>query len=195
MSTSTTTLRDLAQRAVDERGLSGRRLADLAREHGFELTHSTFNWIRSGTYKSRPSPETVKAIAWLAGVPAAEAFTAAGLPVPGPPFADELPPGVDNLSPRKRKVVIDLLRVLIEDEERDGDDRDAAPTKRAAGSAAVSEQDTPEAEASDDESSDGPRKHWTPVTEADIRAGAALPRAEGHGRKKRTTGRTKPRHT
>jgi hypothetical protein len=191
-----TGLRELLDQALVQRDVrSGRRLAEIAHDAGYPVSHATINQIRSGSYASRPSDDTVRAIAWLAGVAEEVAFTAAELPVPGPPFADELPPGVDTLSPRKRKAVLDLLRVLIEDEERDGDDRDAAPIKRAAGSAAVSEQDTPEAEASDDESSDGPRKHWTPVTEADIRAGAALPRAEGHGRKKRTTGRTKPRHT
>jgi hypothetical protein len=191
---TSTTLRDLAQKAVDERGLSGRRLADLAQAHGHELTHSTFNWIRSGTYKSRPSPETVRAIAWLAGVSESEAFTAAGLPVPGPPFADELPPGVDTLSPRKRKVVLDLLRVLIDDEERDGDDRDAAPTNPAAEDAAITEPDDEATPPPAAPPADGAAKHWTPVTEQDIRAGGSLPQAPVHGRSRRTNDRTKPRH-
>lgn len=96
---------------------SGRRLADVAKEHGFAVTHTTINAIRGRTYKSRPSDETLRAIAWLASVPDAVAFSAAGLVVPGPPFADELPPGVDTLSPKARRAVIELLRVLI-DEER-----------------------------------------------------------------------------
>jgi hypothetical protein len=95
--------------------------------------HTTLNAIAAGTYKSQPKADTVRAIAWLAGVTDEVAFTAAGLPVPGPPFADELPPGVDNLSPKARKALIDLMRVLVE-EERDGDAEHAAPMKPARGS-------------------------------------------------------------
>ena len=88
-------------------------------ENGFDVSHATINKIRAGTYKSTPSPETLKAIAWLAGVPETVAFEAAGMAAPGPPFAEELPPGVDLLSAKKRKVVIDLLRVLVDAEERE----------------------------------------------------------------------------
>lgn len=193
-----TGLRELLDQAMVQRDVrSGRRLAEIAQDAGYPVSHATINQIRSGSYVSRPSDDTVRAIAWLAGVGEEAAFTAADLPVPGPPFADELPPGVDTLSPRKRKVVLDLLRVLIEDEERDGDDRDAAPIKRAAGSAAVSEQDaapggTPPGQ--DGQATADTAKHWTPVTEEDIRAGGALPQAPAHGRSRRTSGRTKPRH-
>ncbi len=189
------TLRDLVGLAQHRHDASARELARRAQDRGYRITATTLSAILAGTYKSRPSRETLQAIAWLAGVHEDEAFTAAGLPVPGPPFADELPPGVDNLSPRKRRAVIDLLRVLIEDEERDGDDRDAAPTRQAAESAAVSEPDTAADGRPDAQSSEGPRKHWTSVTEQDIAAGAGLPLAPAHGRKKRTTDRTKRRHS
>lgn len=118
MSTSKT-LRDLVIEARQRRDMSGRQLALHARKNGYRIVATTLNGIEAGTYKSRPSAETLKAIAFLAGVPEQEAFAAAGLPTPGPPFADELPPGVDLLSPKRRKVVIDLLRVLVEDEEVD----------------------------------------------------------------------------
>ncbi|MCT1366585.1 hypothetical protein M4D50_01035 [Rothia sp. p3-SID1597] len=114
-----TSLRQLADMAVADRGLSGRRLAALAQQHGFELTHTTFNHLRAGTYKARPSEDTLRALAWLAGVPETVAFTLAGRPTPGPPLAEELPPGSDNLSPKARKVVIDLLRVLVTAEQGD----------------------------------------------------------------------------
>lgn len=110
-------LRDLLNEARAARGnLSGRDLAEAAQKHGFKVTHTTINGLLGGTYKSRPKAETIRAIAWLAGVSEQEAFTAAGLRVPGPPFADELPPDVDYLSPAKRKAVIGLLRVLLNDE-------------------------------------------------------------------------------
>lgn len=125
-------LRDLLDHALVERGVtSGRRLADVAQREGFDLTHTTVNAIRGGTYKSQPSDETLRAIAWLAGVSVEDAFTAAGLPVPGPPFADELPPGVDKLSPKARRAVIELLRVLVDEEAGEEREDSSAPMKPA----------------------------------------------------------------
>lgn len=126
-------LMDLALLARDRHGgSSARRLASLAQEHGFTLTYTTYAQILNGTYKSMPQDVTLRALAWLAGVSEAEAFTAAGRRVPGPPLADELPPGVDNLSPKARRAVIDLLRVLVEAEESDGRGN-AAPMNQPAG--------------------------------------------------------------
>lgn len=70
-----------------------------------------------------PKEETLRALADLAGVSVETAFHAAGLPVPGPPLADELPPGSDNLSPKSRAAVIQMLRVLI-DLESNHDEHD-----------------------------------------------------------------------
>lgn len=93
---------------------SGRQLAFKAQDHGYTLACTTLNHIRAGRYKCVPTDDTIKAIAWLAGVSEAVAFTAAGQTVPGPPLADELPPGADNLSPKSRKVVLDMVRVLVD---------------------------------------------------------------------------------
>lgn len=113
------TLRDLLDLAMDKRGTtSGRRLAELARGHGFEVTHTTINQIRSGSYKFRPSEDTIEAFAWLAGVPAETAYAAAGRRAPGRPFAEDLPPGVDNLGPRERKAAVELLRAFVAQQER-----------------------------------------------------------------------------
>ncbi|WP_263121157.1 hypothetical protein [Cellulomonas sp. RIT-PI-Y] len=128
----TQTLRDLLDVAIARHQTSRRQLAIKAQDAGFRIVDTTLNGIAAGTYKSQPKADTVRAIAWLAGVTDEAAFTAAGLPVPGPPFADELPPGVDNLSPKARKAVIEILRVLVE-EERDGDAEHATPTKPARG--------------------------------------------------------------
>lgn len=107
------TLQALLRKAAADRDLSGRALADLASSNGWKLTHGTINAIRSGTYKSDPSDDTIRAIAWLAGVSNRVAFAAAGRRPPGRPFADELPPGVDDLSPKERKAAIEMLRVLV----------------------------------------------------------------------------------
>jgi hypothetical protein len=124
------TLRDLLNRASDlHDGASGRRLTDLARAHGFPVTHTTINQIRSGTYSAEPGERTLKAIAWLAQVDLARVYKAAQVPVPGPPLADELPPGSDYLTPRQRAAVITVIRAMLpaEDEGGEPDAEDAGP--------------------------------------------------------------------
>lgn len=107
-------LRELVDLAVAKHQTSVRQLSFKAQDHGFKLVGTTLGHIRNGTYKSVASEETIRAIAWLAGVSDDVAFTAAGQPVPGPPFAEELPPGVDNLPAKARKAAIDMLRVLVD---------------------------------------------------------------------------------
>lgn len=114
-------LKELVDLAIQFRGASGLGLSQLAAKNGLQITTTTINAIRQGTYKSTPREGTLRALAWLAGVDASVAFTAAGQPVPGPPFAEELPPGVDNLPPKARKAAIDMLRVLV-DLNRDADE-------------------------------------------------------------------------
>lgn len=50
-------------------GASGRRLAEIAARDGFDISHSTLNRIRRGTYGSVPTEAVLKAIAHLAEVP------------------------------------------------------------------------------------------------------------------------------
>lgn len=114
MANESQSLRELVDLAASRHQTSGRQLAFLAQKEGFTLATTTVNAIRQGTYKSVPTDETIRAIAWLAGVKDEVAFTAAGQPVPGPPFAEELPPGVDNLPAKARKAAIDMLRVLVD---------------------------------------------------------------------------------
>lgn len=109
-----TSLKELAQLVIDVQGTSARQVALLAEKKGLKLTHTTLNAMRAGTYKWAPREETIRVLAELANVSVETAFRAAGLPVPGPPLADELPPGSDNLSPKSRAAVIQMLRVLID---------------------------------------------------------------------------------
>lgn len=107
-------LSELVELAIRHRDTSGLGLSQLAAKNGFQLTATTINQIRQGLYKSKPRESTIRALAWLADVTDEVAFTAAGQPVPGPPFAEELPPGVDNLPAKARKAAIEMLRVLVD---------------------------------------------------------------------------------
>lgn len=114
MERTPTSLKELAQLVLDVQDASARQVAERAEKMGHRITRTTISQMRAGTYKSAPKEETLRTLADLAGVPVEVAFHAAGLPVPGPPLADELPPGSDNLSPKSRAAVIQLLRVLID---------------------------------------------------------------------------------
>lgn len=117
----TDSLKGLVEAAVERYDTSIRQLAFKAHEAGFKVTYTTLHQIRSGKYKSIPGHQTLKAIAYLAGVEESVAFAAAGQPVPGPPLADELPPGADNLSPKSRKAVVEMVRVLVDLESINND--------------------------------------------------------------------------
>jgi len=109
----TDTLRGLIAKARRERDKSVRQLALTAQEAGHRIVGTTLNAIEAGTYKSVPTAETIRAIGWLAAVSDEIAFTAAGRALPGPPFAEELPPGVDDLTSPERKAAITMLRALV----------------------------------------------------------------------------------
>lgn len=119
-----TTLRDLLQQVIDQRKSAGspaayRDLEQAVKDEeersprGLTLNRQTVSDIIRGTYTKEPYAGTIRAIAWLAEVPEDVAFTAAGKKPPGEPFADELPPGVDDLSRSERRAAIEMLRTLI----------------------------------------------------------------------------------
>lgn len=142
----TDTLQGLINIARRERQQSIRQLALTAQRAGHKIVGTTLNAIEKGTYHSIPSAETIRAIGWLAGVNDEVSFAAAGRPVPGPPFADELPPGVDDLSPKERRAAIGILRALVaqrqeinsyvdslSDPEEPGASGEAGPPKKTRG--------------------------------------------------------------
>ena len=92
---------------------SGRALAARAEADGYDLTHTQINYLLKGTYKHTPGRKTLEAIAHLAGVPVADAYRAAGQPVPGPRFADEIPDAADVLTSAQRAVVLGLIREFV----------------------------------------------------------------------------------
>ncbi len=119
----TDSLKGLVEMAVRRHDASVRQLALKAQSAGQKITYTTLSQIRSETYKFTPGAPTLKAIAYLAGVDESVAFTAAGQPVPGPPLAEELPPGADNLSPKARKAILDTVRVFVDLEAENNDAR------------------------------------------------------------------------
>lgn len=130
----TDTLRGLIGKARRERDKSVRQLALAAQEFGHKIVGTTLNAIEAGTYHSVPTAETIRAIGWLAGVTDEIAFAAAGRAVPGPPFAEELPPGVDDLTSSERKAAITMLRTLVAQRQEinryvDSPDHSAAPAR------------------------------------------------------------------
>lgn len=108
------TLQDLIEFALARHRVSVGQLALRAQAQGFGLNYTVLEQIRKATYARPASEATIRAIAWLAGVDASVAFTAAGKPNPGPRFADELPIGVDSLSLESRRTAINMLRRLID---------------------------------------------------------------------------------
>ncbi|KRQ17809.1 hypothetical protein BKG80_18135 [Mycobacteroides chelonae] len=96
-------------------GASGRRLAEIAQRGGHEVSHATLNRLRQGTYASRPSDTSIRAVAYLAEVPETVAFAAAGVRAP---MAEryEPPAEAQRMSTPQRKAVDQLLRAFLGDQ-------------------------------------------------------------------------------
>jgi hypothetical protein len=110
------TLADLIALAMKAEGVeSGRALANKAEQQGLVITHTQINHMIGGTYRHKPKQSTIEAIATLARVPYWRVYEAAGVPQPGPPFAQELPPNIDRLMPHQRKAVIEVMRAFLVD--------------------------------------------------------------------------------
>lgn len=120
MNSTDRTLRDIAQLASDRLGgVRGRALDREAKKLGLTLSYTTVDKILAGTYTSRPSRLTLQALAQLSGASLEEVHLAAGKALPQKPLADQLPPEVDSLTPDQRRVVIDLARVFVKQNQRE----------------------------------------------------------------------------
>jgi hypothetical protein len=102
---------------------SSRAMQEYAQRHDFELTHSTINLIRKGTYPSRPKDKTLQALSFLAGVPLNTVRSLAQLPPKTlHPFAAQLPPDIDELEPRPRAALLEMARLMLDLQRRQGDE-------------------------------------------------------------------------
>jgi hypothetical protein len=115
---------DLIDIAAQRHGnASGRRLAELAQRAGHDISHATLNRLRQGTYASRPSDVSIRAIAFLADVSENTAFLAAGVTTPAA-VAYQPPRETQRMNTRQRKALDELIRAFVADE---------APTAKTSG--------------------------------------------------------------
>lgn len=114
-----TTLRGVVLRAVDLAEVEGgRELARVSEARGAKVSHGTLNGLINGTYSSRPSEELLRKLAVLAQMTLDDVRTAARVPNPGPPFADELPEGADYIVGTPRKILLDAIRLFAQQGRR-----------------------------------------------------------------------------
>ncbi|MEC4903822.1 hypothetical protein [Mycobacteroides chelonae] len=116
MGATSRSLVELIESAVRRHGgASGRRLAEIAQRGGHDVSHATLNRLRQGTYASRPSDTSIRAIAYLAEVPETVAFAAAGARAP---MADRYQPPAEaqRMSTPQRKAIDQLLRAFLGDQ-------------------------------------------------------------------------------
>jgi hypothetical protein len=100
-------------------GASGRRLAELAQRAGHDISHATLNRLRQGTYATRPSDASIRAIAYLADVSESIAFTAAGVRAPTA-VVYQPPSEAQRMSTRQRKALDELIRAFASDDRPAG---------------------------------------------------------------------------
>ena len=92
-------------------GASGRRLAELAQRAGHDISHATLNRLRQGTYATRPSDASIRAIAYLAEVSENVAFGAAGVSAPAA-VVYQAPAEAQRMTTRQRKALDELIRAF-----------------------------------------------------------------------------------
>ena len=93
-------------------GASGRRLAELAQHAGHDISHATLNRLRQGTYATRPSDASIRAIAYLADVSENTAFAAAGVTAPAA-VVYQPPREAQRMSTRQRKALDEVIRAFV----------------------------------------------------------------------------------
>lgn len=123
MAETAQTLRDLLARAATKHGFDGEpasthELERIAKAGGHQIVYTTIADILNGRYAlkgKRPLRKTMEAIAFLAGVPYATVYEAAGRKAaPGRPFKEQVPEYFDELTLAQRDVVLSVGRALWE---------------------------------------------------------------------------------
>lgn len=107
------TLRDLLNEVIERTGVSARELDRMAQKAGHRLAYSNVSSILNGTHGARYQRKTLEAIAAVGNFPLDRVYRAAEAPIPGRPFADDLPEGVDYLDADSRRAIIGVIRVLL----------------------------------------------------------------------------------
>lgn len=84
---------------------------------GHKVAHTTTNAILNGTYRHKPTADTLASYSRVAdryGIDGVRVFDAAGQPQRAGEFAQQLPDDVDDLDPRSRAFVLEMIRYLLE---------------------------------------------------------------------------------
>lgn len=138
------TLREVAERASSKLGTTVRRdLEEKAERRGRKISRQTWNDLLNGKYNRKPGDDLLRNLAALSGVPLNDVRSAAGVPMPGSPFADDLPEDADYIQGNARKILIDAIRLFAQQGRRTAeleaqlkevgsDDRSAPNTKPGA---------------------------------------------------------------
>lgn len=112
-------LRGVVNLAFDRHSArSGAALARIAQAAGFDIVSTTINNIRAGTYPYRPNAATIRALAFLSGLPLNTVAKVAGVEMSGTPFAERLPRDVDLLSEQDKDALLRLLRSMIDTQRK-----------------------------------------------------------------------------
>ena len=107
------TLRDIAQIAHERHGVRGRGMERIAEKAGLVMSRSTFDRILKGDYPSRALPQTLEALAHLAGAPLERVYKAADRRYDAQKFVDQLPPDIDLLTEDQRTAVLSVARAFL----------------------------------------------------------------------------------
>ncbi|AOS94978.1 hypothetical protein AN480_28475 (plasmid) [Mycobacterium intracellulare subsp. chimaera] len=117
MAKTSKSLIDLIEIAARRHGeASGRRLAELAQRAGHDISHATLNRLRQGTYATRPSDASIRAIAYLADVSENVAFAAAAVAAPAA-VVYQPPAEAQRMTTRQCKAVDELIRAFAADDK------------------------------------------------------------------------------
>ncbi|WP_242657595.1 hypothetical protein [Mycobacterium intracellulare] len=88
----------------------------MAQRAGHDISHATLNRLRQGTYATRPSDASIRAIAYLADVSENIAFAAAGVSAPAAVMY-QAPAEAQRMSTRQRKALDELIRAFAVDDK------------------------------------------------------------------------------
>lgn len=112
------TLREIARAILDKHRVSGRALNRLAESRGLTLSYTTINHMATGTYTSRPSDKTLRAMVELSDYTLEQVYAAARRPVPRAGLRERLPEDADALTGDQEEAVLAVVRQFVQANRR-----------------------------------------------------------------------------
>jgi transcriptional regulator with XRE-family HTH domain len=122
-----TKLSELVRAAADERGISARAIARMARDNGYSLNHDTAARYVRGDHGT-PDEATLVALSEVLAIPLARLRAAADLPSES--TAPYVPPAeASRLTRRQRRAVDEIIRAMLEPSGRARAKADEPPSE------------------------------------------------------------------